>query len=540
MTAESASAAEPAWTLTTSEAPTRTRVSEDLLEVMRTPDRWRLPWWGVAMAVAVAGGVLLRFWATSPLWLDEAQSVVVARLPLSALPGALRQDGAPPLYYLLLHGWTALFGTGTVAVRSLSGLAGVLALPLMWRMGRRIGGNRVAWISTLLLASSPFAVRYATETRMYSLVVLLTLLGFHALDWAGRRRDWAPVAAVAAVTAALLYTHYWALWLVGVIGAGLLWRSIRDRSPARRSASRRALLGVAAGVVGFLPWTPILAFQLRHTGTPWADPASLAGVLHAIGLWAGGGGAFARLQALLFFALLGLGVFGRPQGPSAILLDLHARPAGRALAAVSLGTMVVALSAALLTSSSYAVRYTAVCFAPFLVLLGLGADTFGDLRVLRGVVSVLVVLGFVGAVPLAGQVRTQAGEVAAALSARASSADVVAYCPDQLGPGVSRLAPAGLDQLSYPTGGSPQRVDWVDYAARNARSSPADFVRLLEHRAVGHGLWLVYSPGYHTLQDKCAAVRTLLSQVRPGATTVVTVRPHVFEREALYYFPPPR
>ena len=39
------------------------------------------------------------------LWLDEALSVNIAKLPLAQLPGALVQDGSPPLYYLVLHYW---------------------------------------------------------------------------------------------------------------------------------------------------------------------------------------------------------------------------------------------------------------------------------------------------------------------------------------------------------------------------------------------------------------------------------------------------
>ncbi|MCU1618578.1 MAG: hypothetical protein JWR41_584, partial [Modestobacter sp.] len=137
-----------------------------------------------AAALAVLAGVALRFIAPSALWLDEAQSVAIARSDLGGLFDALRQDGAPPLYYLLLHVWTSVFGTGAVAVRALSGLFGVLALVVAWLLGRRLGGPRVGTALTLLLASSPFAVRYASETRMYSLVVLLVLLGAAAVSWA--------------------------------------------------------------------------------------------------------------------------------------------------------------------------------------------------------------------------------------------------------------------------------------------------------------------------------------------------------------------
>ena len=63
-----------------------------------------------SVVVVVAVGVALRFLTSSHLWLDEALTVNIARLPLSRIPDALRHDGSPPLYYLLLHGWIAVFG----------------------------------------------------------------------------------------------------------------------------------------------------------------------------------------------------------------------------------------------------------------------------------------------------------------------------------------------------------------------------------------------------------------------------------------------
>ena len=56
-------------------------------------------------------GVGLRFVAPSPLWLDEALSVNIASLPVGEIPDALRQDGHPPAYYLILHHWMEVFFT---------------------------------------------------------------------------------------------------------------------------------------------------------------------------------------------------------------------------------------------------------------------------------------------------------------------------------------------------------------------------------------------------------------------------------------------
>jgi mannosyltransferase len=112
-----------------------------------------------AVLAALAGGtgVVLRFVTTSALWLDEAQSVAIARVPLADIPGALRRDGAPPLYYVLLHGWIRLFGDGDVAVRVLSGICSVAAIVVLAVAVSRRVGRRAAVVVALVLATNPFA-----------------------------------------------------------------------------------------------------------------------------------------------------------------------------------------------------------------------------------------------------------------------------------------------------------------------------------------------------------------------------------------------
>ncbi len=142
-----------------------------------TSHRWIVAGW-VAIGVAAATGLVFRFWTQSHLWLDEALSVNIARLPVGDIPEALRHDGHPPLFYWLLHAWMSVFGGGDSSVRALSGVCAVVALPLMWFAGKRLGGRTVAWIAVVLLALNPWALRYATEARMYSLLVVLVLAGY--------------------------------------------------------------------------------------------------------------------------------------------------------------------------------------------------------------------------------------------------------------------------------------------------------------------------------------------------------------------------
>ena len=145
----------------------------------------------VAGAVVVVAGIVLRFVTRSDLWLDEALSVNIARLPFSDLHEALKHDGAPPLYYVLLHLWIEVFGSSDFAVRSLSGVISVATLPLAWFAGRRLGRGGppgpvradsartrlVAALVVIVFATSPYMIRYATEARMYALVMLLVTGG---------------------------------------------------------------------------------------------------------------------------------------------------------------------------------------------------------------------------------------------------------------------------------------------------------------------------------------------------------------------------
>ena len=142
-----------------------------------SPSRWLV----AAAVLVIAAGIVLRFATRSDLWLDEALSVNISRLPYGDIPEWLRHDGAPPLYYFMLHAWTDVFGTSDFAVRAMSGVVSVATLVPMWFAGRRVAGRAGAWIAVLILASSPFAIGFGSETRMYSLVMLLVTVGYLAV-----------------------------------------------------------------------------------------------------------------------------------------------------------------------------------------------------------------------------------------------------------------------------------------------------------------------------------------------------------------------
>jgi hypothetical protein len=159
----------------------------------------------------------------------------------------LLSDTSPPLYYLLLNGWTRAFGSGDLALRLFSVWWAVLCLPLLWLLGRELGGLRAAWSACLLFAFSPVALYYSAEGRMYSLLWALALaLGWLTLRLAGGGRSW-QAALWVAIGAAGLLTHYFFafVWLACVAWLGL----------AVRPALRWRIAGLAAlALLAALPW----------------------------------------------------------------------------------------------------------------------------------------------------------------------------------------------------------------------------------------------------------------------------------------------
>jgi hypothetical protein len=210
----------------------------------------------------------------------------------------------------------------------------------------------------------------------------------------------------------------------------------------------------------------------------------------------------------MFFALGLLGLFGVATDRLHISIDIRTRPIGRPIAVIVVGTLGAAIVGGLLTSSAFDARYASVVFIPLILLVALGTTVFRDRHIRVGILALAVVLGLAASVPNVVTNRTQAGQVAAAIAASGRPGDIVAYCPDQLGPAVNRLLPSGrYTQVTFPRGTGPEFINWVDYAAAVGAASPLDFADHIEALAAGgHQIFVVWAPGYQSYGNKCEGI----------------------------------
>jgi mannosyltransferase len=179
-----------------------------------------------------------------------------------------------------------------------------------------------------------------------------------------------------------------------------------------------------------------------------------------------------------------------------------------------------------IAQAAFVGRYTSVVFPFFVIIVGLGTTVFADRRIQAVVLALVASAGLFVGVSANGNQRSQAGVLASVINTESKPGDLVVYCPDQLGPGTSRLITApGLTQLTFPRALAPGRVDWVDYKKVVGSTSVENFAEQMVSRAGTGTIWYVWRDGYPTFGADCGNLYNWLAIFRPHTTEVVAPDP---------------
>jgi mannosyltransferase len=438
------------------------------------------------LALAIAAAALRTRALDAPLWMDEGISVGIASHPLSDVPSLLRQDGSPPLYYLVLHVWMAVFGSGTTAVHALSLTFFALAVPAAVWAAWTPFGPLAGGLAGALVALDPFTAYYADDARMYTLVLLLGILatGSFVRAFVLRRRRHVGVFAV--LLAALLYTHNWALFYAAATGLALAVLLVL--ADDRRALLRDGALAFGGALLLYAPWLPTLRFQAAHTGAPWStEPgeAELRGAL--VDIWSG------RTPATVLLAAAAVGAMAIAVGSRS-----RARRTTLALLVIAGATLLLAFAWSQVSSPAWAVRYLMIVAAPLVVVAGAGLARVGVL----GVAAVVVALAL----------SWHGHPTRTALMDKSNVAQVAGELGDGLPNGslVVTTQPEQVPALRYYLGArvryvtpfgpvaDPQVMDWRDALGRLTRARFATAIAPLLQRLPPHARVLFVGPRFAT------------------------------------------
>ena len=457
-------------------------------------------------------------------WLDEGIALGISSHPLQDIPELLRQDGSPPLYYMALHGWMALFGSSEYQTHLLSLLFALATVPAALWAGWSLFGRRTGWVFALLAAVNPFIATYANETRMYSLVVLLALLAtatfLHA--FVHRRRGHVPAFALCLLL--LMYTHNWGLLFgLGTAAAASVCVAL---STERHPLVIDMALAFGAAALLYAPWVPTLLFQRAHTGLLSSPSLTLASVrADLIGLF----GDPQVVAVLGVVAVWGLsGIVRRPWDRRGVAV--------LAAATIAIVTMVAGWYASGL-GGAWVLRYLAVVLPPMLLLAGVGLGHGGRAALIALAVVVLLTAPVGGKGPL--HAKSNLKGVAEKVFSRLHPGNIVISPVGEV-PLLTHYLPDGLN-FATPSGpvADAHIADWRDLTTRLRRSEPELTARRAIDMVPSGGHLLIVCPPpvepapYHTefvrlnLLRCDQVLRTALADIRLRLEMVVSPPPNV-------------
>ncbi|MCX6049885.1 MAG: glycosyltransferase family 39 protein [Chloroflexi bacterium] len=298
--------------------------------------------WPLILILFLAG--LLRFYeiGASSLWSDEGNTWALLGRSFGQIARDAAADIHPPGYYWLLKIWTLLFGANAVGMRSLSAVAGIALVWVIYQLSVQLCKEDQRWPVTALLAAclaalNPFQIYYSQEARMYMLLALESaglfwalLALMHAQQHNSHHpikpssRFFVPALFYLVCGIAGLWTHYSFPIVLAAACLAYLWQTIKGQ---RQKAGRKLLFFVllnGIGVLAFAPWLPTALDRIRHWPKGGAPVTALAGLqttLQTLTL-----GPFHQLAAPPWFLLSGLlplvGLLALRRQPNVVALAL--------------------------------------------------------------------------------------------------------------------------------------------------------------------------------------------------------------------------
>lgn len=267
-------------------------------------------------------------------WDGEPHTILHSLHPLMELPRVLRDFAAhPPLWYVLTH-LLLYLGSNETLLRLPAVLVGVLSIPVIYLLGEHLFGKAKGLLASFFLAISPVAIRWSQSVRMYSAMLLFSMLSLFFLLRALREGKAIFWAGFALSTLLNLYNHYFAFFVlfIEVAYAGIVilgdYRSSRGKgrrvylgqkenetgtfpSPGRQAPFLLATLFFIA--VCYLPWLPVMRVNFllrqaqRESGAASAVQVDLPFLKTLLGEFSGTyGSGLILFEALFMIGLLTL------------------------------------------------------------------------------------------------------------------------------------------------------------------------------------------------------------------------------------------
>ncbi|WP_428246380.1 glycosyltransferase family 39 protein [Ferrovibrio sp.] len=268
------------------------------------------------LAVFLAVAALLRFHGITDndMWADELFSWQQATSSFAALIEQLGGDIHPPLYFLLLKLFVAVFGDSLFSLRLFSVIPSVLTVGLLFNLAWQRTNPATAVLAASIILFSPASIYYAHQVRSYALCEMTTILVLTSLLHYLESRRGHHLLIFLLLCTGLNYLHFIGPFFLAGIGALALWLRLVGRIDNRQFWSVFAVLAISGAAL--VPWLWFLLGRSHMVAAQANVYTGLNGVIEAIKVFVKLlGGFFPVLPALLIWAA-GLWWHMRRTGPA--------------------------------------------------------------------------------------------------------------------------------------------------------------------------------------------------------------------------------
>jgi mannosyltransferase len=146
----------------------------------------------VALCIITIAGAILRLATLTKesFWFDEGATVSFALKSFSEIGNVVSSgEFNPPLFYWLEHIVVMAAGVSELSMRFIPAVAGILAIPAIYYLGKEISDDWLGLGAAALLAVSSWHIMYSQEARGYTLTILFFVCALTYFIRLIKRRD---------------------------------------------------------------------------------------------------------------------------------------------------------------------------------------------------------------------------------------------------------------------------------------------------------------------------------------------------------------
>lgn len=210
---------------------------------------------------------------------DESFSIYFSQYDIVSIIKYLSQGNNPPLFEIILHFWTKIFGLGVRSIRFLPFFFSSVAVFFIYRIGRDFFNINVAIVASLLFTFSNYQMYFAHETRVYSMFMLLSTISMYFFIHEIKEHKKIYIILIIVTNVLLVYSHFLSFF---ILFAQFLISFLQKED--RKRIILRNIKILMMVLMFYLPYIYIFLFRFYDSaknGT-WVSPVKSLWELHYV------------------------------------------------------------------------------------------------------------------------------------------------------------------------------------------------------------------------------------------------------------------